>query len=117
MAEIHRLNAIYRRIGDQVFKARMAANLTQQQLGLLVGTSRTSIVLIEKGQQRPPLDRLYQIANALHCDLREWLPPMNEFFTNTDGEISFDESAADLSAEVREALAEIISNEKNGDRP
>jgi transcriptional regulator with XRE-family HTH domain len=109
MAEINRLNAIYRSIGEKVAKFRKIRGLKQEDLAKLVEASRTSVVLIEGGNQRPPIDRLYRIAYALGCELHDLLPPVEEFFPKQREEIHFDESAQELSKKELQLLRTLLS--------
>lgn len=61
-------------IGVAVQKARKAEELTQEDLAKRVGVLRTSIVNIEKGRQRLPIDLLYDIADALGVQAVDLLP-------------------------------------------
>ena len=67
--------ALYATIGDNIRSARSAKKLTQAQLAETVGLTRTSIVNIETGRQRLPIDRLYDIADALDMQATALLPP------------------------------------------
>jgi len=69
---------VYREIGDSIQRLRDRKRLTQEALAAGVGLSRTSIVHIEKGRQKPPLDKLYLIAELLDVDVFELLPPMRK---------------------------------------
>ena len=64
---------VYREIGDNIQRLRDKKRLTQEALAARVGLSRTSIVHIEKGRQKPPLDKLYLIAELLDVDVFELL--------------------------------------------
>lgn len=70
--------ALYATIGDNIRSARSAQNLTQAQLAEMVGLTRTSITNIETGQQRLPIDRLYDIADALGMQATALLPKNEE---------------------------------------
>lgn len=51
--------------------------MTQDQLGKAVGLTRTSVVNIEKGRQKVPLDTLYEIARALGTTVHSLLPAVS----------------------------------------
>lgn len=52
-------------IGDHIREARRHANLTQMQLGELVGVDNKTIHRIEYAKSDPPLSLLIQIADAV----------------------------------------------------
>ena len=66
--------ALYAAIGEAIRAARCENELTQAQLAEMVGILRTSIVNIEAGRQRLPIDRLYDIADALGIQATALLP-------------------------------------------
>ncbi|MCP9205477.1 helix-turn-helix domain-containing protein [Streptomyces sp. NEAU-Y11] len=55
-----------RDIGTRVRDLRMDRNLTQEGLAGRIGAERRTIYRIEQGMHSPSLDRLLQIARALH---------------------------------------------------
>ncbi len=50
--------------------ARARADLTQEQLGGLVGMARSNIARLERGGRDPSLRVLRQILEACECELR-----------------------------------------------
>lgn len=71
-------NYIYREIGENINRLRTARGLSQERLAELVGLTRTSIIHIEKGRQKTPLDKLYHMAEILEVDILEFLPLMKK---------------------------------------
>lgn len=69
---------LYRNLGAQIRDCRQDASLSQEKLGEEVGLSRSSIVNIEKGRQRPPLHTLWGIAEALDVPLEDLIPTEEE---------------------------------------
>jgi DNA-binding XRE family transcriptional regulator len=69
-----RINEIYKAIGKEIRRFREERQLTQQQLAESSELTRTSVVHIEKGEQRIPIDRLYRIAEALNVQIMDILP-------------------------------------------
>lgn len=65
---------LYQDIGIQIEKFRVKHGLTQSQLANQCGLTRTSIVHIERGRQKLPIDRLYSIAEALQISVHDLLP-------------------------------------------
>lgn len=56
---------LMKRIGNNVRKYRMARNLTQEQLSVLVGKNPSAITRIEGGQRMMSVSLLYAISSAL----------------------------------------------------
>lgn len=65
---------IYNEIGKRIATARLASGLTQTDLGEAISLSRTSITNIEGGRQKILIHTLFDIAAALHVDVKELLP-------------------------------------------
>jgi len=66
--------ALYMAIADRIRAQRKCAGMSQQVLADVVGLSRASIVNIERCRQRPSIDLLYDIADALGVQAVELLP-------------------------------------------
>ncbi|MNK00447.1 anaerobic benzoate catabolism transcriptional regulator [compost metagenome] len=60
-------------LGNRVRELRLARNMTQEDLGFLVGNSGKQIGRIERGENNVTTCMIYQISKALEI-------PMNEFF-------------------------------------
>jgi transcriptional regulator with XRE-family HTH domain len=60
--------------GAAVRRARVALNLSQEQLGDLCELDRTYISGIERGVRNPTLDTMVKISDALGCSLVSLLP-------------------------------------------
>lgn len=58
-----------RDLGEQLRTARLARNLTQEQLALATGVDRSSLVRIERGQQDARLSTVLRLARALDAQL------------------------------------------------
>lgn len=56
---------LMKKIGNNVRKYRMARNLTQEQLSVLVGKNPSAITRIEGGQRMMSVSLLYAISSAL----------------------------------------------------
>lgn len=54
-------------------KARLQANITQQQLAEAIGVNQSSVALWETGQTLPRADKLLDIAKLLNCTIEELL--------------------------------------------
>lgn len=67
-----RIDRLWQTIGERVRDARYDACMTQGELAELVFVTRTSIVNLEAGRQRMPVDQLIKIARVLNKPA-EWL--------------------------------------------
>jgi len=70
----NRLSGLYIEIGKKIKEFRELRCFTQEYLAQKAGLKRPSIVLIEQGHQKLPIDRLYLIADALSCTIYDLLP-------------------------------------------
>lgn len=68
------MDPVYHEFGLLVRKARLAADLTQQELARRVGLTRTSITNIESGRQVVALHTLFSLAASLDIDSTALLP-------------------------------------------
>ena len=91
---------LYMVIGQKIKAARkdLEGSLSQQELADRLGVSRTSIVNIEGGKQRPPIHLLWRIAEALGTDIPLLIPSHSEF-TKTIHLVK-------LTEQVREQISE-----------
>jgi transcriptional regulator with XRE-family HTH domain len=68
------LEQVYRTVGERIRDERKRQNITQDELALQVGLTRTSITNMEKGRQKLLLHTLIQIANILGIPPARLLP-------------------------------------------
>ena len=73
---------LYEIVGQKVERRRRELKLTQAQLARLCGLARGSIANIERGNQRPTIHTLWDLADALEVDMRSLLPSPDEFLTD-----------------------------------
>lgn len=52
-------------LGDELRKARIAAGLTQEQLGFKADISRNYVSLLERGEKSPTMQVLQRVCKAL----------------------------------------------------
>ncbi|MBZ0299988.1 MAG: helix-turn-helix domain-containing protein [Anaerolineae bacterium] len=67
---------LYKIIGTNVRKARENAGLSQNELAVAVGLSRTSITNIEAGQQKIQIHTLFKIGEILDITPQSLMPSM-----------------------------------------
>jgi DNA-binding XRE family transcriptional regulator len=71
------------RFGQNLFRHRQRAAMSQEELGGLAGLHRTEIGMLEQGSRLARVDTLMKLAGALSIDPTEllrgikWLPPKN----------------------------------------
>lgn len=75
---------LYQEIGKRIKSIRKSKGWTQEDLGELVGLTRTSITNVELGRQRIQIHVLYKFAVALGCDERELLPTAKQIVKSSD---------------------------------
>lgn len=76
----NRIEKIYELIGLKIRNKRNDIGFSQEDLAKQSNLERPSVVLIESGKQKLPIDRLYLIAHALECSPKDLLPESNEVF-------------------------------------
>lgn len=62
--------------GKQIKKAREAAQMTQEQLGAIIGVTGVTIMRYEKNQRQPRFEQLQAIAKALNIDFYDLFDPV-----------------------------------------
>lgn len=63
-----------RELGDNILRKRSKHNLTQEQLGNLVGITGNTIHLYESAQSIMKVDKLFLLIEALGCDPNDICP-------------------------------------------
>lgn len=76
------VDLLYEMVGDRVRRARHSAGVSQAKLAKKLGMSRTSVVNIEAGRQRPPLHVLWQIGEILGTEPILLVPRLDEYHEN-----------------------------------
>ncbi|WP_332400273.1 helix-turn-helix transcriptional regulator [Vibrio metschnikovii] len=61
-------------VGKRIAKMRKSKGLSQDKLALLAEIDRSYVGRIERGEVNITLEKLYELAEALGCDVRELLP-------------------------------------------
>jgi transcriptional regulator with XRE-family HTH domain len=60
---------------DRLFRCRVRARLTQDQLADKARTSKSTISRLENGLAAAEVETLHRIAEALGCDVEDLMPP------------------------------------------
>ncbi len=61
------LNSIDVRVGSRVRLRRIAAGLTEEELGAILGIAAFRVQACERGEKRFGAELLYEVATALNC--------------------------------------------------
>ncbi|EGQ8249292.1 MULTISPECIES: helix-turn-helix domain-containing protein [Vibrio harveyi group] len=61
-------------VGKRIAKMRKSKGLSQDKLALLAEIDRSYVGRIERGEVNITLEKLYELAETLGCDVRELLP-------------------------------------------
>jgi transcriptional regulator with XRE-family HTH domain len=67
-------DAIYEQVGRLIKTARLDAKMTQEQLGISIGLTRTSVNNIEHGRQPIQIHTLFAIASTVGVEPSTLLP-------------------------------------------
>lgn len=78
MLSTEQVSFLYQTLGSRIRKLREDKKLKQEYFAKLLGISRTSLINIEQGRQRPPLHNLYEFARCLEVPVHELLPDMSK---------------------------------------
>ncbi|MEZ8990221.1 helix-turn-helix domain-containing protein [Vibrio breoganii] len=72
------MNDLAKQFGANLRQVRKGKGISQDNLALLAEIDRSYIGRIERGEVNITLDKAYQLACALECDLVELLPPLSK---------------------------------------
>jgi len=61
-------------VGQRIVQMRRSKGLPQEKLALVAEIDRSYMSRIERGKINITVEKLYQIADALGCDVKELLP-------------------------------------------
>lgn len=100
----------YKQVGALIKKARLRSDLKQEYVANRLGLTRTSIVNIEKGDQRILLHTVLELAKLLETDVREFFPDITDYANtslnkNSEEKIS---KAIDKQIKNTEDVSEIL---------
>ena len=103
----------YKEIGTIIRVERKNCSLTQGELSVLLGISRTSITNIERGNQKVPLHMMYAVAMALEIDIHRLIPePASVLAKINDRLISVGKKQEDVKVKTADAIEKITKNLK-----
>jgi transcriptional regulator with XRE-family HTH domain len=102
-------NVFYQEVGRRIRKARLDRRITQDQLGVSVSLTRTSITNIERGRQKLLLHKLSDIAQALRVAPATLLPE-NE----ADGDNDLDRALTGTPEPERDWIKTVVASAHKG---
>ncbi|MDN4175620.1 helix-turn-helix transcriptional regulator [Nocardioides sp. SOB77] len=76
-----------RALGERVREARLAQNMTQEQLASRLGVARTSVANLERGVQAPTAYRLARLAQVFSLEPQDLLPRLNDLISPSKHEL------------------------------
>lgn len=97
----------YKKIGNNIKKARETKGLSQQDLGKGVDASTAAISLFESGERKPSLECLTQIAKILDLSLKELIEGYEKPLVYVSYRISEDGDHEKLNKAIEEAMKKI----------
>lgn len=78
MGKIQDVDKFYADLGENIKTYRTKQGYNQDELAKFLDLTRTSVVNIEKGRQRPPLHTVYDLAVFFNIDIKDLLPAKDE---------------------------------------
>jgi transcriptional regulator with XRE-family HTH domain len=84
MGNDDQIDAFYTVLGERVRRARKQINMSQADLAVRLGLSRTSIANLEAGRQRPAAHQVAMIAEVLDIPVHELLPSLPSAVESVD---------------------------------
>ncbi|RFZ92944.1 XRE family transcriptional regulator [Mucilaginibacter conchicola] len=108
----------YEKIGERIRNYRLTAGINQEVFSELLNMTRSSVVNIEKGRQRPSLYLLITIANILKVDYIDLVPvELNiervEQHEQTLREVDFSSVIASSNVDLNERVKNSINQFMN----
>lgn len=113
------VDTLYQLVGERIRNARNLAGLSQAALAKKLDMSRTSVVNIEAGRQKPPLHIIWQIAEEVGTEAALLIPNQTEYqnqeqpFMLSEEEIAQIETEANGDPAARRDLTNFIGRIKS----
>lgn len=117
MAYNQTINHLYEAIGQRIKNERINAGYKQNDFAELLQISRTSLVNIEKGKQRPPVHFFYELSRILNKQIIIFLPQFEEFSSSHQFNIKITEQIIEKSkgnSDIQEKLFEFVKTNSIG---
>ena len=98
-------------IGSRVRHYRLQRGITQETLAFQVNSSAAYISRIERGQKKPSLEKLFEIAEVLHVTINDFVyisPPSEYAFFDNDLQYMISMCTPEKQKVITKNVAEII---------
>ncbi|HOD39837.1 MAG: anaerobic benzoate catabolism transcriptional regulator [bacterium ADurb.Bin243] len=102
-------DAIYKHIGNLIYKIRKDLKITQEALAKKVDLTRASITQIENGRQKLPIFQLYKISEVFGVSIYELLPDNKK----VSSESKLDKLSLKRVGKEKESIMKIIEEDNN----
>ncbi|MCZ4320296.1 helix-turn-helix transcriptional regulator [Aequorivita viscosa] len=99
----NRNKILYQTIGGNISLQRKKKNLGQEKLAKLISLSRSSLANIETGNHQPSIFTIYEICQALECEITDLIPTVEGFVTSTT---EIEEKFVDIYNSLQENTSE-----------
>ncbi len=96
-------------VGNKIMLLRKGKGVDQESLALNIGLSRSSIINIEKGRQRPSVYQLWLMAHYLKVDITDLIPPLGLTDMIKNWKEKIDTNEGIQGAEQKKLTVEFIS--------
>ena len=100
-------------IGNKIMLLRKEKGIDQQSLALNIGLSRSSLVNIEKGRQRPSIYQIWLVARYLKTDISNLIPPLDYHDVIDNWKEKIETNAGIQGVEQKKLTVEFISAVSN----
>ncbi len=105
---------VYALVGLRIRESRKARQMSQSLLAEMTNLKRPSIVLIEAGKQRLPIDRLCLIAKVLRVEPGDLMPQLKEISSDVRQNSVFLHGSNNLEEdEMKKIRAELDAMEQS----
>jgi transcriptional regulator with XRE-family HTH domain len=98
-------------IGSRIRHYRLQRGITQEVLAFQVNSSAAYISRIERGQKKPSLEKLFEIAEVLHVTINDFVyasPPSDYAFFDKDLQYMISMCTPEKQKVITKNVAEII---------
>ena len=98
-------------IGSRVRHYRLQRGITQETLAFQVNSSAAYISRIERGQKKPSLEKLFEIAEVLHVTINDFVyisPPSEYAFFDNDLQYMISMCPPEKQKVITKIVSEII---------
>ena len=69
-------SVVKKRLGERIRELRLKAGLSQEELGKLLGVKKAAVSMWERGQNRPPIDKIFKMAKIFGVRPSDIMPKL-----------------------------------------